>query len=250
MEDSHDSICCYMLFSESKDINFKFKDRDEVVSAGDIILTSDTHRNFFSKDEVIEFPLSQRIVHEMISFLSKENLHPLVHNKIPEFFTAKCSSKYFFRRTSHLYNKGVNTKNEHAKLVTHALMLLSEFFHHAHLLSFLIQTVRSITTTKVTAIIQSDLARNWRLDDLASELCISASCLKRKLRDEGTCYKEIITDCRMQLATVLLKGSNVSMYDIAVKCGFSSTSYFISVFRKYFSTTPLNYSKEIFYRGF
>lgn len=95
MEDSHDSICCYMLFSESKDINFKFKDRDEVVSAGDIILTSDTHRNFFSKDEVIEFPLSQRIVHEMISFLSKENLHPLVHNKIPEFLRPSVAQNIF-----------------------------------------------------------------------------------------------------------------------------------------------------------
>lgn len=55
MEDSHDSICCYMLFSESKDINFKFKDRDEVVSAGDIILTSDTHRNFFRKMKLLSF---------------------------------------------------------------------------------------------------------------------------------------------------------------------------------------------------
>ena len=106
--------------------------------------------------------------------------------------------------------------------------------------------MRNTSSIKVSAIIQGDIARNWRLADLAKELCVSTSCLKKKLCDEGTLYKGILTGCRMQFATILLKGTNVSMCDIASKCWFSSASYFISVFKMYFSTTPLDYSKKYF----
>ena len=75
-------------------------------------------------------------MHEVISFLSRENIYRLTHNKVPNFFTAKCGAASILAKTQILTNCEISQKNEYAKLVAHVLVLLSEIFNRTNLLSF------------------------------------------------------------------------------------------------------------------
>ena len=60
---------------------------------------------------------------------------------------------------------------------------------------------------------------------------------------------DYITKEKVDLAYKLLKTTNYSIKQIGEKCNFSSTSHFISIFKKYFNITPkqflLNYDKNV-----
>ena len=58
--------------------------------------------------------------------------------------------------------------------------------------------------------------------------------LGRKLLD-------ILTELRMEHAALTLKTTNVPLVDIAASVGYESLSHFISVFEKYFFTSPYKY---------
>ena len=98
--------------------------------------------------------------------------------------------------------------------------------------------------TQVYTIIQSNISKGWALGSIASSLCMSASVLKKRLREENTSYTKIITDCRMRFAAEQLTIYHQSIAQVSAQCGYSSASYFISVFKKYYGTTPLNYIRK------
>ena len=75
----------------------------------------------------------------------------------------------------------------------------------------------------------------------ASSLCLSPSLLKNKLKNENTSYSQIVTECRMRYAVQMLLMDNKNITQVAQLCGYSSTSYFISVFKAFYGLTPLNY---------
>ncbi|MCK5129604.1 MAG: helix-turn-helix transcriptional regulator [Clostridiales bacterium] len=65
---------------------------------------------------------------------------------------------------------------------------------------------------------------------------------KQLLGRSFSCYLNYI---RLRQAEYHLMSSDKSVTDIAYECGFSSTSYFISMFAKHKSVTPQNYRKRI-----
>lgn len=53
-----------------------------------------------------------------------------------------------------------------------------------------------------------------------------------------------LTHCRLGKATELLTGTDRSVTEIALSCGFSGASYFSETFRKYFRVTPKEYREN------
>ena len=54
-------------------------------------------------------------------------------------------------------------------------------------------------------------------------------------------FKEFLVDLRLKHACQLLVYSNEAITDIAYYCGFNSTSYFLTVFKKRYKMSPLKY---------
>ncbi|MBQ4529244.1 MAG: response regulator [Lachnospiraceae bacterium] len=52
-----------------------------------------------------------------------------------------------------------------------------------------------------------------------------------------------ITMMKMEYAKVLLKGSNLKIYEISEKCGYTTIDYFSQLFKKHTGKTPLQYRK-------
>ncbi|RKT55697.1 AraC family transcriptional regulator [Saccharothrix australiensis] len=87
-------------------------------------------------------------------------------------------------------------------------------------------------------VLRADPADNRSLDELGRQLGAGARTLSRRLRDDlGLTYPQWRTQIRLHHALVLL-ADDTPVTAVAHRCGWSSASTFISVFRRTFGHTP------------
>ena len=83
------------------------------------------------------------------------------------------------------------------------------------------------------------------LEVITSRFFISKGHLCTIFKDyTGTSIKKYINYLKVCSSLELVSGTNLSMEDIAVKCGFSSLANFSKSFKATIGTSPLNYRKE------
>ena len=82
----------------------------------------------------------------------------------------------------------------------------------------------------------------FSISDITDCFNLSESTVSRILHNKtGQSFKKCLTESRLTMAKDLLVKSNSSIQDIAQQCGFSSSSYFIRVFKSEVGITPLQY---------
>ncbi|MFF8812872.1 AraC family transcriptional regulator [Streptomyces pactum] len=87
-------------------------------------------------------------------------------------------------------------------------------------------------------ILRADPADNRSLDELGQRIGASARTLSRRLREDlGLTYPQWRTQIRLHHALVLL-ADGTPVTTVAHRCGWSSASTFIDVFRRTFGHTP------------
>ncbi|MBQ1262847.1 MAG: helix-turn-helix transcriptional regulator, partial [Oscillospiraceae bacterium] len=74
--------------------------------------------------------------------------------------------------------------------------------------------------------------------------CSRATVMNCFKAEFGTTVNNYVTEKRLDLASVLLKGSRDSVKSIAVTCGFRDQNCFSRVFMKRFGTTPTSYREK------
>ena len=100
-------------------------------------------------------------------------------------------------------------------------------------------------TDKVLSYINTHYMEDITLEDLASHVHLSRHYLVHLFRNEtGKTPFEFITSTRLEQAKRLLSCTNLSIAEIAIQCGFESSSYFCRRFRTAFGTTPRAFKKE------
>ncbi|GAB3466035.1 AraC family transcriptional regulator ligand-binding domain-containing protein [Kineococcus endophyticus] len=75
-------------------------------------------------------------------------------------------------------------------------------------------------------------------DAVAARLRCSRSTLFRRLREEGTSYRQVLDDLRRELATSYLQAGRVSVAEVAYLVGFFEAAAFTRTFRRWTGTTP------------
>jgi AraC-like DNA-binding protein len=75
------------------------------------------------------------------------------------------------------------------------------------------------------------------LAELAEQLHLSARTLKRKLKEQGTSYSDLLEQARRSEATRLL-ASDSSIEQIAAWLGYSDAANFTRAFRRWTGRTP------------
>ena len=99
-----------------------------------------------------------------------------------------------------------------------------------------------LTVLRMTGLIQRRFAEPLSLDDIAAAGSVGRSrCCALFRRYVGRTPNEYLADRRLEEAKRLLDGTNGSVAEIARACGFASSSYFISVFRRRTGVTPKTY---------
>ncbi len=81
-------------------------------------------------------------------------------------------------------------------------------------------------------------------EELACSLNISSRQLQRRLKAQGTRFKILLEQVRLDLAYRYLKDSNMTMVDIALSLGFNDQSNFIKAFKRWQGETPGQFRRK------
>jgi AraC-like DNA-binding protein len=77
-----------------------------------------------------------------------------------------------------------------------------------------------------------------QLKDIATLLNTSERTLKRRLQEEGACFRDISNAVRQARAQALITEGRLSMHDIALELGFSELSSFSQAYKRWTGVAP------------
>ena len=99
---------------------------------------------------------------------------------------------------------------------------------------------------RAAAYITSHFSEQITQMDVADALGITPAYLSSIFHEEkGESYSKFLTRLRMIQSAMLLKSNpDLTVSTIAEQCGYLSDKHFISVFKKFFGTTPNEYRKQ------
>jgi len=79
---------------------------------------------------------------------------------------------------------------------------------------------------------------------VASELCMSDRTLQRRLTDEGTTFKQLLTQARHEQAREYLADPKLNIKEVAFLIGYEDENSFYRAFRLWEGDTPSNWRSE------
>lgn len=94
-------------------------------------------------------------------------------------------------------------------------------------------------TEKTKSYILSNIGSDLSLTAIGQEIGFNPIYLSRVFKQaEGISIREYIENCRMDMAKRMIVNSRMKIYEIAEKCGYQNTAYFIKIFKAHFGMTP------------
>ena len=97
----------------------------------------------------------------------------------------------------------------------------------------------------ILTFIESNIEKQFTIDWLCREYSTNRTTLMSYFkRVTGKTIKEFITDKRIDLSKQFLAFTNISIEELAEKCGFSSQSYFTRIFKKKTGLPPVQFRKR------
>ncbi|ECJ2458888.1 helix-turn-helix transcriptional regulator, partial [Salmonella enterica subsp. arizonae] len=125
------------------------------------------------------------------------------------------------------------------------MLILSLIKQKNAALEDMILSYSSLTTSeKVASLIMSDYSKNWQSKDLAMQMNMSVSTFKKKMYKDTGSVSSYITKIKMIEALRQLRRTNRPINSIAISLGYTSSSYFTSVFKKHFKIFPSEVRKN------
>ncbi len=83
------------------------------------------------------------------------------------------------------------------------------------------------------------------LEYIAEKLYVSPAHLSRLFKKQtGKNFIDFLKEYRLKKASELLKNTNLRVNEIAKMVGYDSTSYFTTIFHKYYNTTPAQFREK------
>jgi len=99
---------------------------------------------------------------------------------------------------------------------------------------------------KALALMHSDPARNWTIEELARKVGLSRSELAERFSSlVGTPPMHYLARWRMQIASGLLKGGNADIATVAAATGYGSEAAFSRAFKKLIGTSPSAWRRRL-----
>lgn len=95
---------------------------------------------------------------------------------------------------------------------------------------------------RVITYINENLTEKLTIQEISKNANISKTILYKRFHDAFNCtISEYINEKRIERSCEFLIKTNLSVEDIAHKAGFSSTSYYVKIFKRLKGITPLKY---------
>ena len=177
---------------------------------------------------------------EMIPFLSKDNLEK-------KYYTEEGISPSMAIVLNQIFHYNQNSSIKTLYLKGKSYELLSLFFNtnedpNAEHCPFLSDEENVLKIKKAKEIIIKNMAEPPSLQELADEVGISLKKLKAGFKEiYGDTVFNYLFDYKMEFARKLLETGSYNVNEVGLKIGYSTSSHFISAFKKKFGTTPKKY---------
>ncbi len=145
----------------------------------------------------------------------------------------------YFENLVQLYRQPTNEKRD-----AYASMLLIKIFSRLFVEtdSAQILYVENKYVKGALEIIEQRFSESIRLSTVADELHINSSYLSRLfLSETGTSFSACLSHTRISHAKEMLRTTEYSVEEIAVRCGFCNSSHFIKFFHAAEGMTPMQY---------
>lgn len=127
-----------------------------------------------------------------------------------------------------------------AQLQEHQAMGLLLALHHEGFSGPLLIERRFNLTEQVRQIIMLSPAKLWTAQEIACQLSVGASTLRRRLQQESQSYRQIVEEVRMSYALSQLQTTVLPIGEIAMRSGYLSSSRFTARFRQHYGCLPKN----------
>ena len=93
-------------------------------------------------------------------------------------------------------------------------------------------------TERIQRLIGQRIDADWNVSAIAQAFHMSESTLRRRLADSGTTLAAVVRDIRLQTALGMLQASELSVGEVAQRCGWESHSRFTAAFQQRWEVAP------------
>lgn len=177
---------------------------------------------------------------DYITFLSEDN-------KDKKYYKDGKISPSMAIALNQIVNYGLNVSIKTLYFKGKALELLSLYFNRnedadIEQCPFLVDETNVIKIRKAKDIIISRMAEPPTLHELSDEIGLSLKKLKEGFKQiYGDSVFSFLFDYKMEVARKLLEAGDHNVNEVGLKVGYSTSSHFISAFKKKYGTTPKKY---------
>jgi AraC-like DNA-binding protein len=120
---------------------------------------------------------------------------------------------------------------------------INEFF--SHYVSDLAARYASNHSEIVAQLIRSLLSSGYCTEErIANMLQVNRRTIQRRLKSEGSSFKQLLAKTRLELAKHFLRDTTLSMSDISIELGYSESSAFMRFFKQHTGVTALTFRQE------
>jgi len=177
---------------------------------------------------------------DYITFLSQDN-------KDKKYYKDGKISPSMAIALNQIINYNLNSSIKNLYFKGKALELLSLYFNRSEdadieQCPFLVDETNVIKIRKAKDIIIARMAEPPTLQQLSEEIGLSLKKLKEGFKQiYGDSVFSFLFDYKMEVARKLLEAGNHNVNEVGLKVGYSTSSHFISAFKKKYGTTPKKY---------
>jgi len=178
----------------------------------------------------------------IFDFIKKYNIDICSKNDL-ELFKLTYKDDENFDNTIKSFQNYIDTK-----LNTNLLKLkIQEIFLHILRVNKIqmndfLNTILKTSKDRISFILESNIDILKSVDDMCSITNQSQAQLRRYIKNKyNKTPKVYLDEKRVQKAKILLSNTQNTISDISTSCGYSTTSWFISQFKKYTNTTPKDF---------
>lgn len=228
------------LFFIRKSLRVTILNKELSLQYGDILLTKNTNILCSSSHNDCFYEVIIDI--DIINTYIQQNNPRISGYKNTDYFIIKNTP---YQELILFIIKGINAMPQPSPKIKRIeiAMLLSIIREHTSIDELIISSIPSFSD-KARNVISSNPSKKWMLHNIATLFHMSESLFKKKLLEDKTSFSKILLQSRMNIAKKLLDDKQ-SIKQTSISCGFSSTSYFIQSFKRYYGITPKEYQSNI-----
>lgn len=182
----------------------------------------------------------------------KKDLRPIYRQTIlPHLFFAEANQPTISRATRQLMN-AFHNGNDHLELQT--ISCLTQIFSEILEQKLYVPSEKELQTETphieqiktILDYIENNFASELSLSDMAKRINLNANYFCRIFRSLlHQSPMDYVNFYRIEQASYLLESTDLPITEIGLECGFSESSYFTKVFKKYKGVSPRQYRKSI-----